>query len=222
MVRTGAPPLVEDSLLRLGASSEGSARRSSSTMEPPGAKGDPYIVVWDHNILWKRSMVAGGEDGLFAGFAGLAQKLAHAGALVRLTGYVETSGADLDAPLNLLTLFEGFIHWQPIPPRDAKQLAEVHPCRIPLWSMPRTAQRVVGEGKGYGGSAFPGATIPPRVRRRRACSFPPSPSFVPRLFCKIAPTLPRGLFVQNRRLHKKQAYYLGICAKPARPKGIRK
>ena len=32
------------------------------------------------------------------------------GSLVRLTGYVETSGADLDAPLNLLTLLEGFIH----------------------------------------------------------------------------------------------------------------
>ena len=60
-------------------------------------------------------MVAGGEDGLFAGFAGLAQKLALVGSRVRLTGYVETSGADLDAPLNLLTLLEGFIHWQPIP-----------------------------------------------------------------------------------------------------------
>ncbi|HLM78808.1 MAG TPA: N-6 DNA methylase, partial [Rubrobacteraceae bacterium] len=52
--------------------------------------------------------------------------------LVRLTGYVETSGAALDAPTSLLGLFEDFITWKPIPPRDAKQLAEVSArlCRL--------------------------------------------------------------------------------------------
>ena len=45
------------------------------------------------------------------------------GSLVRLTGAIETSGASLDAPPGLLSLFENFIQWQPIPPRDAKQLA---------------------------------------------------------------------------------------------------
>lgn len=145
------------------------------------------------------------------------------GSLVRLTGYVETSGADLDAPLNLLTLFEGFIHWQPIPPRDAKQLAEVHPCRIPLWSMPRTAQRVVGEGKGYGGSAFPGATIPPRVRRRRACSFPPSPSFVPRLFVQNRPNATEGAFCAESAVAQKASIlfrYLCKACKAQRHKKI--
>ncbi len=54
------------------------------------------------------------------------------GSLVRLDGYVETSGADLDAPSTLLGLFEDFITWKPIPPRDAKQLAEVGArlCRL--------------------------------------------------------------------------------------------
>lgn len=54
------------------------------------------------------------------------------GSLVRLTGNIENSGADLDAPHDLLSLFENFIRWQPIPPRDAKQLAEVTArlCRL--------------------------------------------------------------------------------------------
>lgn len=54
------------------------------------------------------------------------------GAPVRLIGDVETSGAGLSAPPSLLGLFEDFIRWQPIPPRDAKQLAEVSArlCRL--------------------------------------------------------------------------------------------
>ena len=57
---------------------------------------------------------------------------APVGPVVRLTGNVETSGADLDAPPGLLALFEDFIRWEPIPPRDAKQLAEVSArlCRL--------------------------------------------------------------------------------------------
>jgi hypothetical protein len=54
------------------------------------------------------------------------------GAYVRLIGDIQTSGADLGAPPGLLGLFEDFIRWQPIPPRDAKQLAEVSArlCRL--------------------------------------------------------------------------------------------
>jgi hypothetical protein len=54
------------------------------------------------------------------------------GAPVRLIGDIQTSGADLGAPPGLLGLFEDFIQWQPIPPRDAKQLAEVSArlCRL--------------------------------------------------------------------------------------------
>ncbi len=54
------------------------------------------------------------------------------GQIVSLIGDVEISGADLDAPPALLGLFEDFITWDPIPPRDAKQLAEVSArlCRL--------------------------------------------------------------------------------------------
>ena len=54
------------------------------------------------------------------------------GSLVRLSGDIETSGANLEAPPGLLSLFEDFIQWEPIPPRDAKQLAEVSArlCRL--------------------------------------------------------------------------------------------
>jgi hypothetical protein len=54
------------------------------------------------------------------------------GALVRLTGDIETAGSNLTAPPGLLSLFEDFIRWQPTPPRDAKQLAGVTArlCRL--------------------------------------------------------------------------------------------
>jgi Type ISP C-terminal specificity domain/N-6 DNA Methylase len=54
------------------------------------------------------------------------------GSLVRLIGDVETAGHKLAAPPGLLSLFEDFIRWQPIPPRDAKQLAGVSArlCRL--------------------------------------------------------------------------------------------
>lgn len=54
------------------------------------------------------------------------------GSIVRLIGDIETSGRDLDAPPGLLSLFEDFIRWQPMPPRDAKQLAEMSArlCRL--------------------------------------------------------------------------------------------
>ena len=41
------------------------------------------------------------------------------GQIVRLDGDVETSGSELNAPPSLQRLFEDFIRWQPIPPRDA-------------------------------------------------------------------------------------------------------
>lgn len=54
------------------------------------------------------------------------------GAVVRLSGDIETTGAKLQAPSALLALFEDFFRWQPIPPRDAKQLAmtSARLCRL--------------------------------------------------------------------------------------------
>lgn len=54
------------------------------------------------------------------------------GAVIRLTGDIETAGADLEAPPSLQMLFESFFQWQPIPPTNAKQLAELSArlCRL--------------------------------------------------------------------------------------------
>jgi hypothetical protein len=51
---------------------------------------------------------------------------------VRLVGDIETSGAGLAAPDGLISLFDNFIQWSPIPPRDARQLAEISArlCRL--------------------------------------------------------------------------------------------
>ncbi|HUY33451.1 MAG TPA: type ISP restriction/modification enzyme [Pirellulales bacterium] len=55
-----------------------------------------------------------------------------AGSVVRVQGDVETSGRELEAPPSLLALFDSFLKWEPIPPRDAKQLAEMSAriCRL--------------------------------------------------------------------------------------------
>lgn len=42
---------------------------------------------------------------------------------VRVIGDIETSGKELDAPGELVKLFNDFLLWEPTPPRDAKQLA---------------------------------------------------------------------------------------------------
>ncbi|MCL4840449.1 MAG: N-6 DNA methylase [Bryobacteraceae bacterium] len=46
------------------------------------------------------------------------------GSVVHLNGDVKTSGQRLEAPPQLLHLFEDFLRWEPIPPRSAKELAE--------------------------------------------------------------------------------------------------
>jgi hypothetical protein len=46
-------------------------------------------------------------------------------AIIHLDGDVEDSGAKLSAPPTLLPLISDFVRWSPIPPKTAKQLAEV-------------------------------------------------------------------------------------------------
>ncbi|MEW6437170.1 MAG: N-6 DNA methylase [Pseudomonadota bacterium] len=47
------------------------------------------------------------------------------GSIVRLDGDVESTGAKLTAPPTLLPLLIDFLQWSPIPPKSAKQLAQV-------------------------------------------------------------------------------------------------
>jgi hypothetical protein len=54
------------------------------------------------------------------------------GSIVHLEGNVETAGAKLSAPPALLPLIGDFLRWSPIPPKTAKQLAQVSArlCRL--------------------------------------------------------------------------------------------
>jgi hypothetical protein len=54
------------------------------------------------------------------------------GSIVRLEGDIETAGAALSAPPSLLGLLTDFLNWEPIPPKTAKQLAEISArlCRL--------------------------------------------------------------------------------------------
>jgi hypothetical protein len=47
------------------------------------------------------------------------------GAIVHLDGNVESAGAKLAAPDSLLALINDFLRWSPIPPKTAKQLAQI-------------------------------------------------------------------------------------------------
>ena len=54
------------------------------------------------------------------------------GTVVFLEGDIETSGSSLQAPPELLALFDNFFRWEPIPPKSAKELAKVAArlCRL--------------------------------------------------------------------------------------------
>jgi len=52
--------------------------------------------------------------------------------VIRMDGDIETAAANMAAPQQLLTLFDDFLRWQPIPPRTPKMLAEMtaRVCRL--------------------------------------------------------------------------------------------
>lgn len=54
------------------------------------------------------------------------------GSVISLEGDVETAGTKLNAPHDLMMLFESFLRWRPSPPRDAKELAKTSArlCRL--------------------------------------------------------------------------------------------
>jgi hypothetical protein len=54
------------------------------------------------------------------------------GTVIKLIGDIESSGNALQAPAGLLNLFESFLRWEPVPPRNAKDLAHTTArlCRL--------------------------------------------------------------------------------------------
>ena len=102
-------------------------------LKAPGKGGDPRRFKTRHDkAQWQRLQALpnliysdGNEFSLW-------RSGVLAMAVVRLQGDVETSGAGLVAGPELLALFDFFLQWQPIPPRSAKELAEVTArlCRL--------------------------------------------------------------------------------------------
>jgi Type ISP C-terminal specificity domain/N-6 DNA Methylase len=64
--------------------------------------------------------------------------------IVRLEGDIATSGANLDAPPSLLRLFDNFLRWEPLPPRNVKQLAELSARLCRLLRDEATEQMAIG------------------------------------------------------------------------------
>ncbi len=102
-------------------------------LKAPGKGGDPRRFKGGHDrAQWQRLQslpnlvyTDGNEFSLWR-----SGELATA--VVRMEGDVETSGATLKAGPGLLALLDFFLNWQPIPPRSAKELAEVTArlCRL--------------------------------------------------------------------------------------------
>jgi hypothetical protein len=67
------------------------------------------------------------------------------GSILTLDGDVEESGNKLKPPPGLLSVFETFLRWEPIPPNGPKELAEVTArlCRLLL----RRSHRAVAPGE---------------------------------------------------------------------------
>lgn len=101
-------------------------------LKAPGKGGDPSDYEGHDKAQWKKLQTL--PNIIYTD--GNEWSLWHNGKLegqvIRLGGDVRTAGASLTIPEGLLTLFEGFIKWQPTPPRDAKQLAETTArlCRL--------------------------------------------------------------------------------------------
>jgi hypothetical protein len=86
-----------------------------------------------------------------------------ASTIVHLDGNVETAGAKLSAPDTLLPLITDFLRWNPIPPKTAKQLAEVSArlCRLlrdeVIEQMARASPGLTGLAKDWRKLLFPQA-----------------------------------------------------------------
>lgn len=85
------------------------------------------------------------------------------GEIVRLDGNVEASGSKLAAPPSLLPLIADFLRWAPIPPKTAKQLAQVSArlCRLlrdeVIEQMARGSPALTGLAKDWRKLLFPQA-----------------------------------------------------------------
>jgi hypothetical protein len=88
----------------------------------------------------------------------------RAGEIVRLGGDIETAGSALMAGAGLEALFDYFLRWEPISPRNAKELAEVSArlCRLlrdeVIEALERKAEALTTLATDWRGLLFPNAS----------------------------------------------------------------
>ena len=102
-------------------------------VKAPGKGADPRRFKGEHDkAQWKRLQslpnllyTDGSEFSLW-------RNGERIGEIVRLDGDIETAGAALRPGPGLRSLFEAFLGWQPVPPRTARELAQVSArlCRL--------------------------------------------------------------------------------------------
>lgn len=134
-------------------------------LKAPGKGGDPRRFKSGHDkAQWQRLQslpnllyTDGNEFSLWR-----SGELATA--VSRMDGDVETSGAALAAGPGLLALFDFFLQWKPIPPRSAKELAEVTArlCRLlrdeVIEALERKTEALTTLAQDWRGLLFPQAT----------------------------------------------------------------
>ena len=104
----------------------------------PGKGADPRRFTDPHDRKqWKKLQVLPNliyTDGneFFVWHDGALQAGDTASGIVRLGGDIRTAGAALTAPGELLTIFNAFLTWQPVAPRNARELARISArlCRL--------------------------------------------------------------------------------------------
>ena len=102
-------------------------------VKAPGKGADPRRFSDDHDKKqWKKLQTLPNLIYTDGNSFSLWRDGALQGKIVTLSDNIETAGAGLEAPETLRALFADFFGWDPIPPRNAKQLAQISArlCRL--------------------------------------------------------------------------------------------
>ncbi len=95
-------------------------------IKAPGKGGDPRKFRNPHDkAQWERLSSLPNLIYTDGNAFSLWQSGELVGSVVQLDGDIQTAGAKLGAPIGLLNLFENFLQWEPISPRNARELAQI-------------------------------------------------------------------------------------------------
>ncbi len=101
-------------------------------VKAPGKGADPRRYKGHDKEQWEKLQSLPNLLYTDGNFFSLWQEGDLVGEIVELQGNVETSGAKLAAPQELVARFDNFLRWEPIPPKSAAELANVAArlCRL--------------------------------------------------------------------------------------------